>query len=86
MSKLVIIRKEHCNGDYMFGTKYPLAKAIQEQYPEYPLKAVSGDGQILKKDNSFGEYYPSYNENGWCLDRMYDLLEDKIKEFHVYVS
>ncbi len=58
----VTITKQHCeNADYTNDTDCPLARAIKEQHPEFPL-AVVGSSYVWGKDESIYKFgYINWN-------------------------
>lgn len=88
----VVITKKHTKGaDYMDNYDCPLARAIKEQYPEFPLYHVLGHSL---DDVTGRKYYfnlPHWQNvaysyrDGWGIDMMDRINVGKIKSFTVKI-
>jgi hypothetical protein len=78
----VVITRKHCeDADYRSNTDCPLARAIKEQLPDFPLSGVGG---ITIDDKSGKRYlFDSSNETGWNDTTMYRILSGKIESHTV---
>ncbi len=78
----VIITKKHCKSAYYGSiTDCPLARAIKEQHPEFPLCSVAGTYVRDKDKNIF-----DFDRNKWNNEAMTALIRGDIDKIELILT